>query len=284
VPNTRVNSSSIYGSSTGAGFSVAVGTSVSPGDLILVSALSSGTHVANGMVVQDSRHLTNYTTILEQQGGGGSIYWQQTFFFVATQAMITTDTFNFTPYASAGAAAIAVDIFRGALSTQPVTATGRSVPSSTDQLGTALASAPPSGTLVVGFFMDLLLPTAQAPWTEGSDGATNNAATAIQYVLASDGVTLYNGHWTISAAHTGAVITTAFNLALVGSIVGRAQQKAVSKSAVSRAQVATAFAGSFRSAQARQKAVSRSAVSRAQVAAAPLTGLPISAQGSTVPA
>jgi hypothetical protein len=83
--SVRVNTVSI--GATGAGGALAAtvpaGTGIIAGDLIIACCMSDGTHVANGMAVQDSANLAAFTTIKEQQLGSANARWIQTFYYVA---------------------------------------------------------------------------------------------------------------------------------------------------------------------------------------------------------
>lgn len=231
---TRVNSSSISGTSTAAtAYTAAVGVAVAIGDLIVVNANSNGTHVTNGMACSDSKNGA-YTTLLETDQGGASTRWQQTFWKVATVAMVTTDTISLTPYASNTASAFSVDIFRGTGGTISHAAVGTPGASGTTAANPALAAAPAAGDLV------LTLATASsgtltqpAAFTKGSFGTTN-VATANAYVLSADGSSTYGGTWTLGTTNTSAEQTVAF----AGSTVAAAPRHTpVVRQAVNRAAV-----------------------------------------------
>ena len=219
VAITRVNSASINASgTTAAAYSTTLGVAAAAGDLIIVNASGNGTHVANGMSVQDSVNLTNFTTITEVQGGGASSHWAQAFYYVTPQALASGTTITLTPYALNTLSSFDVDIFRGTSGAISRAVTLTSGVAGTTAVTPALATAPVAGDLVLSM-IEVSTGTATPPaaYTKGSFTVTT-ASSCIGYVLAADGASTYSGTWTWGTSNTSDLQTVAFGAAAGGPV------------------------------------------------------------------
>jgi hypothetical protein len=215
---SRVNSSSVGNSSTAATpYSVTVGVACNAGDVIVVCAAGNGTHVGNGMSVQDNRNAVPFTTILETQGGSASSRWLQTFIYQTPQALLSGDLITLTPYALSSANSFSVEVFRAATVTIDQAAVGNSNPLAAISVAPSLPGLPKAGSLVLSFAMcgsGTLAP--QGPLVKGSAQTANNA-TAIGYVLSADPNTGYPSTWALGTANTSAAQTVALTAAAGGT-------------------------------------------------------------------
>jgi hypothetical protein len=234
--SVRVNTVSIGATGSGGALAATIpaGTGIIAGDVIVACCMSDGTHVANGMVVQDSTNLTNFTTIKEQQLGSANARWIQTFFYVAAANVPDGATITLTPFAAATVTAICVDIFRYALGTVTNAAVGNSNTASTSQAAPALGAAPAIGNLVLTF--DGAVTGTLTPggaFTAGS--AVSSAGTSVAIGFASaDGTSTFASTWTDSSSQVSATETVGLQNAGVGVpyAIGSTAQAAGSSSTV----------------------------------------------------
>lgn len=236
--SVRVNTVSIGASSTSASAysaTIPTGTGIIAGDVLVVNAVSNGTHVLNGITCQDSVNLTNFTQIKEQQLGGSSAYYQQTFYYVAAANIPDGSLVTLTPYAAATDTCFSVDIYRYALGTITNAVVSQANTASTSQAAPALAAAPAIGNLVLTF--DAAAGTGAltpgAAFTAGSTQAGTASATATAFLSAS-GSSTYASTWTDAGSVVSATQTVALQNAGVGTpyTVGSTAQAAGSSSTV----------------------------------------------------
>lgn len=186
------------------------------GDVLVVAAAGQGTHVTNGMAVQDSVNATPFTTILETQGGSASTRWMQTFVFKTTVDLPAGTTVTLTPYAASTQNGFTVDVYRGFSATIAQAAVGSSNASGTTSAAPALAAAPAAGSLVLTFCQagsGTLTPAAT--FAAGSSNVTNNSV-ASGYAPMADGSSTYASTWALGTANTSCAQTVALAVATSG--------------------------------------------------------------------
>jgi hypothetical protein len=187
------------------------------GDVIVVSAMSNGTHVLNGITCQDSVNTTNFTQITEQRLGSSSAWYQQTFYYVAAANVPAGSNITLTPYAAATDTNFSVDVFRYALGTVTNAVVSQANTANVNQAAPALAANPLIGNLVLTF--DAAAGTgALTPGVAFTAGSTTpGTATRTGNAFASaSGSSTFGSTWTDAGSVVSATQTVALQNAGVG--------------------------------------------------------------------
>lgn len=206
---------------TGTGGALAVtvstkdGNGIVAGDLIVANCTSNGTHATNGMTIQDSVNLTNFTHGKEQQQGATTT-WQQCDYYQAVANVPDGSTITLTPYSGATVTGISVTVIRyvtGAIANAFVS---QSNTANTNQAAPALGAAPVLGSFVMTFDV-----AASGTLTPGAAFTADSAVVGASISLANayataDGVSTFASTWSDTASATSTTMTVAFVFAGVG--------------------------------------------------------------------